>query len=288
MKKTINDRFENEFLSIKLETQIEHCNHSELVPMFKAYLKNHQPILEAGCGSGKWVWWFLKQGWNSMGLDWSEKLCKRATKELSSRNFVCGDLQQMPFRNAEFGSIVALGSIEHTIAGPKKILEEFHRILKNDGVAIITIPYAGLVRRCVHLLFEPFNRLKSISWVRRCFNKKGHEEALKKEAVQKWHPRFTYGNEGVSFFEYQFNKKQMRFFFNQAGFQIIKEYVALKEAGIYHSFRGPFRWSFVGNFDKQSTQFKFNWFGNLLQKTLPVCWVGHMLYYVVKHQNTEI
>jgi SAM-dependent methyltransferase len=291
MQNTINDSFEKEFMSIKLATQIKHCSHNELVPLFQTYLKGREPILEAGCGSGQWVGWFSKQGWKSTGLDWSQKLCQRARKELPDCNFICGDLQCMPLKNAEFGSIIALGSIEHTTTGPEKIFEEFHRVLRADGIAIITVPYGGFVRRCIRFLFKPFDWLKSASWMRKVFNKKGWQgkslREAKKETVQEWHPRFSCEKEGWAFFEYEFNKKQMRGFFRQTRFQIIREYVAAKDSGIYHNFGGPFSRNFTGRFNKQAAKFEFNWVGRLLKKILPVSWVGHMLHYVVKPQHID-
>lgn len=55
--------FEKSFLSVSLEQQIQHCDQYEIVDLFKKFLPGHQPILEAGCGSGRWVAWFTKKGW---------------------------------------------------------------------------------------------------------------------------------------------------------------------------------------------------------------------------------
>jgi SAM-dependent methyltransferase len=68
----VGGSFEQEFLSASLERQISHCEHYELAAYFRRILPSHQPILEAGCGSGRWVGWFTRQGWTAAGLDWSE------------------------------------------------------------------------------------------------------------------------------------------------------------------------------------------------------------------------
>ena len=46
-------RFEASFMSRDLNQQIEQCDHYELADHFKRWLPEHQPILEAGCGSGR-------------------------------------------------------------------------------------------------------------------------------------------------------------------------------------------------------------------------------------------
>jgi hypothetical protein len=68
-KNYISDGFETTFLKIPLDEQLKHCDSDELVPLFKRYLPCNQPILEAGSGSGRWVAWFMKNGWHSVGLD---------------------------------------------------------------------------------------------------------------------------------------------------------------------------------------------------------------------------
>lgn len=61
-EKFVSERFESDFMQIPLEIQIQQCDRYELVPLFKKWFSQYQPILEAGCGSGRWVAWFLKQG----------------------------------------------------------------------------------------------------------------------------------------------------------------------------------------------------------------------------------
>ncbi|MEI6704513.1 MAG: class I SAM-dependent methyltransferase, partial [Deltaproteobacteria bacterium] len=88
MNNPIKDKFESVFISSPLAEQIAHCNHYELAPLFKTYLPGHEPILEAGCGSGRWVAWFMQQGWQAVGLDWSAELCERAGKEIPQGRFI--------------------------------------------------------------------------------------------------------------------------------------------------------------------------------------------------------
>src|ERR1051325_1504632 len=89
--------FERSFLERSLDLQISHCDHFDLLPWFRRWLPSNQPILEAGCGSGRWVIWFSKQGWKAVGLDWSEELIARARSYSPTVRFEVADMRNMPF-----------------------------------------------------------------------------------------------------------------------------------------------------------------------------------------------
>jgi len=280
-KASISNAFERTFFSIPLELQIHHCDAYELTPLFKELLPTHQPILEAGSGSGRWVAWFINQGWRAVGLDWSEKLCEAARAQILGGRFEAGDMGAMPFREGEFGSIVALGSIEHSPEGPVKILREFRRVLKIGGIALITVPYNGPIRRFLNpTRIKWYVRLKQSPFMRSVFNKHplvGKKLSEAKTGTKKsWSPVFSYSNQGWDFFEYRFTKSQMRDFIRQTNFEIIREFVEFHDEGILHNF------GFLsGRYDFQKAQVTFSPFGKILKKLLPVSSVGHMLCYII-------
>ena len=78
----------------------------------------------------------------------------------------------MPYEDNEFGSIVSLGAIEHTIEGPNDSLREYARVLRPDGVAIITVPYWSSVRKIARV----FSLLWGICYVMLCGRQ--HREPL--------------------------------------------------------------------------------------------------------------
>ena len=121
----ISKAFEDTFLKQTNDLQMLDCGSYELALLFDSWLPDHQPILEAGCGSGKWVVWFMEKVWQSIGLDWSEKLLARTKKEFAPCMFLSGKMGAMLFSECAFGSIVALGSIEHSADGPDPALKEF-------------------------------------------------------------------------------------------------------------------------------------------------------------------
>ena len=53
---------------------------------------------------------------------------------------VCGDLVRLPFRNESFDFVSALDVLEH-IKDDKLAVSEISRILKKNGIAVITVPH---------------------------------------------------------------------------------------------------------------------------------------------------
>jgi ubiquinone/menaquinone biosynthesis C-methylase UbiE len=283
MANNVSDSFEKAFLGIPLHTQIDHCDGYELAALFLRLFKNSQPVLEAGCGSGRWNAWLARQGIRSVGLDWSEGLCGRAATELPDCSFIAGDMQTMPLRAHAFGGLIALGSVEHTSAGPLKALKEFRRVLKAGGVAVVTVPYGGRLRRALLLLFQPLAILKSNRFLRRLLRKRGSQgrslRNARTETVRSWFPVFACDDGGHFFYEYYFNKTQMRRFLAECGFRILQEFVGFGDEGILHNFG-----RLAGAWNEQDDTVDFTVLGKLLRRFLPVSVMGHMLCYVITKQ----
>lgn len=276
MQNAIRDRFEQGFLQTPLDSLIAQCDDdNELTTLFREYLPGHQPILEAGCGSGRWVGWFVRNGWQAAGLDWSEHLCSRAQAAVPTARFMPGDMRNMPFQDGEFGAVVALGAVEHAPEGPLPALREFARVLRDDGIAIVTVPYGGPLRRTLDFLTGWLRlRIKA----RRTGAQNGRSlSEVAEGTVRSWYPVFGHGPEGYFFFEYHFSDKDMQQFFQQAGFTIIKKIIQCKDLGILYGF-GPL----AGRFNPDRGRVDFTLFGSFLRRVLPLGVAGHMLAYVVR------
>ncbi|HEY6003535.1 MAG TPA: class I SAM-dependent methyltransferase [Anaeromyxobacter sp.] len=276
------EAFERGFLSSDLQQQISQCDQYELAEYFKSVLSDHQPILEAGCGSGRWVGWFVKQGWTATGLDWSEACCKRAREAIPGGRFESGDMRHMPFGDGEFGAIVSLGSIEHSAEGPARSLSEYRRVLRPGGVAIITVPYLGPVRAAMRRVVAPRRALVQTSWLRRLLRKTlGVDRRTigdaRREVLPGYAADFIMSRRGWEFYQYHFSKQQMRAFLRGAGLDIVEEFVDFGDEGILHNF-GPI----AGRFDHSTGRVRFSLIGRALRRTLPVDLMGHMLCYLVR------
>jgi SAM-dependent methyltransferase len=278
--------FETDFLAQKFAKQVAECDDYELAQLFLDVFRDHQPVLEAGCGSGRWCAWFLTHGIRSDGVDWSSELCSRAQREIPKCRFIPSDMQQLPFKDGTYGGLIALGSVEHSAPGPTRALKDFHRVLQPGSIAVITVPFGGPVRRIVDVLARPAMRLKSNNTVRRLFGKRpatGNTLAEARHQTKKeWHPRFALGENGWYFYEYEFNKREMRMFLRNAGFVLLREFVGFGNEGVLHNFG-----RLAGRWNSESNDVDFTILGRFLRKTIPVSICGHMLCYVVQKPSNR-
>ncbi len=97
-------------------------------------------ILDAGCGSGRDVEYFMEDGFDAIGVDLSLGLLKEAKKRVPKGKFKKTDFRKMIFKAKTFHGIWSVSSLFHM---PKeevqKALKEFNRVLDDSGVLYISI-----------------------------------------------------------------------------------------------------------------------------------------------------
>ena len=147
---------------------------------FESMLKGKK-ILDAGCGCGRDVAYFLDDGYEAIGLDIAEKLLKEAKKRVPEGKFKKGDFRKTTFKDKSFHGIWSMASLFHT---PKQeiipTLKEFHRLLADQGIIYISVRQG-----------------------------KGEKEVKKEK----------YNNEPRTFYYYE--KKEMEDLIREAGFRIV-------------------------------------------------------------------
>jgi SAM-dependent methyltransferase len=113
------------------------------------YLPKEGKILEAGCGTGKWVLFLNKTGYQIEGID-NEKTVIRELKGVYKNIAVkIGDVKRLEYSDNSLDAYVSIGVVEHFEEGPVGVLKEAHRALKKDGVIILSVPYSSLIQRLV-------------------------------------------------------------------------------------------------------------------------------------------
>lgn len=115
-------------------------------------------ILEAGCGTGRWVAFLQTLGYKVVGIDYSWVGLKKA-KKFFPGIFVLGDVAALPMASGIFDAYLSLGVLEHFVNGPEMALREAFRVLKTGGMVIATLPADNLLRKM------PWYRLKK--WLKR-------------------------------------------------------------------------------------------------------------------------
>lgn len=274
--------FETGFRASSLAADVAACDRYDLAPLFLEWLAGRQPVLEAGCGNGRWCAWLAARGIRSDGTDWSEELCEQARQAIPGSQFFAGDMRNVPVDDGAYGGVLALGSVEHSAEGPVAALLEFRRVLRSGGVAIVTVPYGGGLRRTVDRVRGVGTALRRTGIVRRAFGKAPDPlastwRAARATTTAAWHPSFARGTDGWFFYEYGFGRRQLRGFAAQAGLAVVDEFVAFHDEGLLHTFGTP-----AARWNGEQLRVELTPLGRLLRLLLPVRVSGHMLCVVLQ------
>lgn len=106
---------------------------------FKDYVEDHFKILDLGCGNGR-LFEYLGEI-EYIGVDISEKLLKEAKKRFPKGKFIKGDQLKIPAKDEEFDIVFNIAAFHHIPSRKlrRKALDEMHRVLKKDGILILTV-----------------------------------------------------------------------------------------------------------------------------------------------------
>lgn len=98
--------------------------------------KNIKTILEAGCGTGRWLNSLSKLNKKLFGLDFSIQMLRIAKSEISETELVNADACYLPFNNNSFDMIFCINAIHH-FPDKKKFLSEVNRCITTKGILCI-------------------------------------------------------------------------------------------------------------------------------------------------------
>lgn len=112
----------------------------------KVKINGDLKILDAGCGTGNLLKKMSQVSFNSkfVGIDSSDEMLSRARKKFLSNPGVTlhyADLNKgLEFPDGSFDCIVSANTL-YALQEPKKIISEFHRLLKPQGKLVFTNPH---------------------------------------------------------------------------------------------------------------------------------------------------
>lgn len=105
--------------------------------------KEGERIIDLGCGTGYYLFLLSNLGikLNLTGFDYNSKAINEAKDLLNVKKmkFFTGDLHNIPFENKSFDKAVMSEVLEH-VGNDQKVLKEVYRILKPNGVLVISVP----------------------------------------------------------------------------------------------------------------------------------------------------
>lgn len=122
---------------------------SEDVRLLGEFMERLPPnvgVLDAGCGAGVPVSQLLSERFRVTGVDFSEAQIGLARKHVPAATFFCRDMTDLDFPENSFDGICSYYAIIHMPREEHEpLLENFHRLLKPGGVALLCLGAEDLV-----------------------------------------------------------------------------------------------------------------------------------------------
>ncbi len=120
--------------------------------LFDQILKNQfsdeSVILDAGCGGGRNIVYFLRSGCPVFAVDenpeaiaYVRNLARSLAPKLPSENFQVAKIQKMPFADEQFDAVIS-NAVLHFAESQEhfnRMLQEMWRVLKKDGLLFVRL-----------------------------------------------------------------------------------------------------------------------------------------------------
>ena len=119
-----------------------HFDFSVLERQYKDFMTfcKCKMILDIGCGPGRDVKFLMKNGYQVIGIDYSDGMLKEAKKKVTKGDFRKMDMRDLKFEKNTFDGIWSCGSVIHIPKSDvKKVLKGFRRVLKPNGILYIAV-----------------------------------------------------------------------------------------------------------------------------------------------------
>jgi 2-polyprenyl-3-methyl-5-hydroxy-6-metoxy-1,4-benzoquinol methylase len=103
-------------------------------------------VLEIGCATGEVAQTASQMGARVVGYDLSSDALAQAKMRYPNLALTSGSAHNLPFRSGSFDIVLAFELIEH-LASPAQGIREISRVLRGDGIAVLTTPNANRGRQ---------------------------------------------------------------------------------------------------------------------------------------------
>lgn len=126
---------------MQLRSMIDGMDIYLIDQILKGRLHMDHHILDAGCGGGRNLKWFLEHGHKISALDRDADCIERLSKEHpeSRESFHVGDLSSMPYADGTFDYVISSAVLHFAQSVPHfwRLLEEHWRILRPGGTFFV-------------------------------------------------------------------------------------------------------------------------------------------------------
>ncbi len=127
--------------------EIYEASVSPVLKLILKWLPNEGRILDAGCGLGGYLISLREKGFDIHGVDSSQTAIKLLKQYDANLSVECSDCCRLRYPSKYFDAYISLGVIEHLENRIDAALREARRVLRPQGILIISVPYINLYRR---------------------------------------------------------------------------------------------------------------------------------------------
>lgn len=153
------------------------------------------PVLEIGCGAGNVI--ERAPDGRLFGVDLSSHILRIAKDRLNQRaHLVQGDALMLPYKDHSFMRVICSEVLEHVL-DPLSALHEISRILKPQGIAIVSVPNEPLIN-------EIKNAFVRLGVYERLLQQRGDYRGMPKRMGDEWHLHTFKLNEWLDLFRKYF------------------------------------------------------------------------------------
>jgi len=144
-----------------LELALRFCENDPLRPLFERYARPGTAMLEGGCGQGHYVAYYADRGVRVVGLDFAQSTLARLRARYEHLMLCAGDVAALPFSDEAFDLYYSGGVVEHFEDGAEPALREARRVVRPDGILLISVPYLSPLRRTLSLTKRDWRQVSS-------------------------------------------------------------------------------------------------------------------------------
>jgi ubiquinone/menaquinone biosynthesis C-methylase UbiE len=144
-KETVRTGY-NEIADRYLAERTRDSEDVQLLDSFIERLPASAKVLDAGCGAGIPISLILSERFHVVGVDFSEAQIELAKKNVRNAEFLCEDMTKLSFPDNTFDGITSYYAIIHIPREEhESLLENFHRMLKPGGIALLCLGAENLI-----------------------------------------------------------------------------------------------------------------------------------------------
>lgn len=263
-KDELNEIWDEFWSKGKIDKEVSSIETNSFLGQYKLtflqYLPKKGKILEGGCGLGQWAIYLRRKGYDIVGVDYAAKTVRLIKAYNNNIPVEIGDITKTRFNDGYFDAYISLGVVEHFLDGPFMALEEARRILKKEGLLLISVPVLNLARLFISPLDKIFCLLRENIYVRKLLGKTKYPQKF--------------------FIEYRYTIKEFEAILREEGYGIIKKIPILETPNNLFNFflSGP---SFLG---KSSILYKI---ANIIAKSLEKIskWIApHVVIWICRNR----